>query len=154
MEYQIKELSRAMLPDLLELERTCFAIPWTEGMFLGELENEAAVYRVVLSEGRPVAYMGMWCVADEGQITNIAVHPAHRRKSLAVNLIETFIALAEEKSLKLLTLEVREHNLPAVSLYRKMGFRQVGRRKNYYEGKEDALLMTLFLENLAAEGEK
>ena len=139
-------LTKEIIPELVLLERACFSAPWTEGMFCGELENDAAVYRIVLCEGVPVAYMGMWCVADEGQITNIAVEPKHRRKGLALGLLEEFISIAREKGLALLTLEVREHNEAAIRLYEKMGFVQVGRRQKYYENREDALLMTLFLD--------
>lgn len=143
--YELVMLTKEMLPALAELERECFHVPWTEGMFAAELENSAAVYRVILYGGEPVAYMGMWQVADEGHITNVAVSPVHRRKGLAKQLIREFIRLAEMAGLALLTLEVRESNRSAISLYESLGFAQVGRRRHYYEGKEDALLMTLFL---------
>ena len=91
MSYQIVPLTENWLSDLLELEKQCFLAPWTKAMFHGELANDAAVYRLVLCEDKPVAYMGMWCVADEGQITNIAVSPAHRRRGLAEGLLRLFI---------------------------------------------------------------
>lgn len=141
---QIKELTKDHLQALVVLEQACFAHPWSETMFQGDLESPLTVYRGVFSEGTLVAYMGMWCVADEGQITNVAVHPDYRRKGFAKQLIEALIVIAKEKKLTSLTLEVREHNEAAISLYEAMGFEQVGRRKGYYEGKEDALLMTLF----------
>ncbi|MBE7048052.1 MAG: ribosomal-protein-alanine N-acetyltransferase [Ruminococcaceae bacterium] len=143
--YQTEPLTKEMLSDLLALEQACFATPWTEGMFLGELNNSATIYRVVTQKGCPVAYMGMWCVADEGQITNVAVHPHHRRRGLAIGLIRLFIEMAKEKGLHLLTLEVRTGNKEAIALYEKMGFIRVGCRRGYYEHGEDALLMTLFL---------
>lgn len=151
--YQMVPLTREMLPDLLALEQACFTAPWTEGMFLGELDNPAAVYRIIRYEGESVAYMGMWCVADEGQITNIAVSPVHRRRGLATRLMTYFIELARARSLQLLTLEVRADNQAAIVLYQKMGFQTVGRRRGYYENGEDALLMTLFLEAHPADGE-
>jgi len=150
--YELTALTKDMLPALLELERLCFQAPWSEAMFLGELENPYAIYRVLLCEGVPVAYMGLWQVADEGHITNIAVSPAHRRKGLALRLIAHFIKLAETQGLRLLTLEVRESNAGAIRLYEKAGFRPVGRRPRYYEGKEDALLYTLFLKTADEEG--
>ncbi|MGN1059289.1 MAG: GNAT family N-acetyltransferase, partial [Clostridia bacterium] len=112
--YQMVPLTRDMLPGLLALERVCFTAPWTEGMFLGELDNPAAEYRIIRYEEEPVAYMGMWCVADEGQITNIAVSPAHRRRGLATRLLTFFIELARARGLRLLTLEVRAHNQAAI----------------------------------------
>ena len=153
MNYEMAPLSKEMLPELLSLEQACFSRPWTKAMFEGELENIAAIYRVILRKGQPVAYMGMWVVADEGQITNVAVHPDHRRKGLAVQLIDFFINFSREKQLAFLTLEVRAQNQAAIYLYEKMGFQVVGRRKGYYEGKEDALLMTLFLKEQPTEHE-
>ncbi len=146
MEYTIKELTKEMLPALVALENVCFTHPWTETMFKGDLESPLTVYRGIFSEDKLVAYVGMWCVADEGQITNVAVHPDYRRLGLAKVLIEALTKVAKEKQLSSLTLEVREHNEAAISLYKTMGFCLVGRRKGYYEGKEDALLMTLFLD--------
>ena len=145
MTYEMVPLTEAMLPELVSLEKSCFSVPWTQAMFAGELTNPVAVYRVILFDSVPVAYMGMWCVADEGQITNVAVSPEHRRKGLAKRLIDEMITIAQARDLSVLTLEVRESNLAAIFLYESFGFRQVGRRKLYYEGKEDALLMTLFL---------
>ncbi len=147
MNYELKPLTLAELPDLVALEESCFGHPWSETMFRKDLENPVAVYYAVMYEGKPVAYMGLWLVADEGQITNVAVSPLHRRKGLAKRLICRMIALAKERKLSCLTLEVRESNTPAISLYESLGFSKVGLRKNYYEGKENALLYTLFLEN-------
>lgn len=153
MDYKMVSLTKEMLSDLAELEKLCFSVPWSENMFAGELENSAAVYRVILYEGKPVAYMGMWLVADEGQITNVAVHPDHRRRGLAKELIETFIDIAKREELGILTLEVRASNQSAINLYKSFGFYQVGLRKNYYEGKEDALLMTLDINDEEGKGE-
>ena len=145
MNYEMVSLEKDMLPALAMLEKECFSVPWTENMFAGELGNPAAVYRIIRLGSDLVAYMGMWIVADEGQITNVAVSPLHRRKGLASWLIEAFISIGKGAALSSLTLEVREGNRGAIALYEGFGFQQVGRRKNYYEGKEDALLMTLFL---------
>lgn len=154
MEYQTVALKKEMISDLAELEKMCFSVPWSENMFIGELSNPAAVYRVILHEEKPVAYMGMWLVADEGQITNVAVHPDHRRQGLAKKLIGTFINIAKREELSFLTLEVRASNQAAINLYKSFGFYQVGLRKKYYEGKEDALLMTLDIHDEAGKGEE
>ena len=150
--YEFLPLTKEMVPALSKLEKLCFSVPWTESMFLGELENAYASYQVILFEGSPVAYMGLWQVADEGHITNVAVHPDHRKKGLAQRLIAYFCEYAKTHGLCLLTLEVRERNEDAIRLYEKAGFVPVGRRARYYEGKEDALLYTWFVKQ-AAEGE-
>ncbi|MBE7035192.1 MAG: ribosomal-protein-alanine N-acetyltransferase [Ruminococcaceae bacterium] len=145
MDIVMTHLTEDYLHSLAELEKQCFVTPWTLAMFAGELTNPVTEYRLLVDGKTPVAYMGLWCVADEGQITNVAVHPAYRRRGLAKRLIQYFIDYARDKNLSCLTLEVRESNEAAQALYKKMGFTVVGRRNRYYEGKEDAILMTLFL---------
>ena len=143
--YKIITLTKEWVPSLAKLERSCFSEPWTESLFAGEFTHENVLYRGIVKHGELVSYMGMWLVADEGQITNVAVCPQHRRKGLAMWLIRDMAELGVQKGLQLLTLEVRAHNHAAISLYQKLGFEIVGRRPNYYAGKEDALLMNLQL---------
>lgn len=92
-----------------------------------------------------VGHGGFTAVLDEGYITNIAVHPNHRRKGIAYRLTEELKSKATELELSFLTLEVRESNLAAIKLYEKSGFLVVGKRKGFYSApKEDAVLMTLY----------
>ena len=74
-------------------------------------------------------------------ITNIAVLPEMRQRGVGKALLEKLIEYAVNKKLVFLTLEVRVSNKAAISLYEKCGFKEIGRRKNYYEGREDALLL-------------
>ena len=91
-----------------------------------------------------VGHGGFTSVLDEGYITNIAVHPDHRRKGIAFQITESLKAEAQKLRLSFLTLEVRESNLAAIKLYEKSGFLVVGKRKTFYSNpKEDAVLMTL-----------
>ena len=69
-----------------------------------------------------MGYAGMWQVCDEGHITNIAVHPEFRRSGVGSALMEALLAEAENRGIAALTLEVRESNHCARSLYRKYGF--------------------------------
>lgn len=141
---QITDMQEKHLPDILKVERDSFSRPWTEAMFREEMAGKDSVYRVAMAEGTAVAYMGMWILADEGHITNVAVGRDWRRRGIAGALIDDFIALAKERNLCLMTLEVRESNESAVALYTKKGFVPVGRRKKYYDHTEDAILMTKF----------
>ena len=76
----------------------------------------------------------------------MAVAPEHRRRGIAAGLIEALLVKARERELSFVTLEVRESNTPAIALYEKYGFAQVGQRKNYYDlPRENAILMTKFL---------
>ena len=81
-------------------------------------------------------------ILDEGYIDNVAVRPSCRRMGLGDRLLDVFIRFGQA-NLAFLTLEVRPSNTPAVALYEKNGFKEVGRRPNYYDDpKEDALLLT------------
>ena len=91
----------------------------------------------------PLGYAGVNTVLDEGYINNVAVAPQFRRQGVADELIAALVRFGRAK-LAFLTLEVRASNAPAIALYAKHGFREAGRRKNYYDDpKEDAILMTL-----------
>ena len=140
----ITDMCEKHLPDILKVERESFLHPWTENMFREEMDGKFSVYRVAMKDNIAVAYMGMWILADEGHITNVAVGKEFRRQGIAGKLIDDFICLAEERQLCLMTLEVRESNESAIALYSKKGFVSVGRRKKYYENTEDAILMTKF----------
>lgn len=127
---------------IAELEKICFSDPWSENSIASELGNPLSCWLVALENGVLAGYVGSQTVLDGSDMMNIAVAPQHRRKGIAEALV---VALAEElksrKSICLL-LEVRASNTPAISLYEKLNFVQVGRRKNYYRNpKEDALIL-------------
>ena len=113
-------------------------------MFEEEITAKLSHYYVAEENGIAVGYMGMWCLSGEGHITNIAVGKNHRRKGYAKALLSHFIDIAKKENLEFMTLEVRESNIPAISLYKSFGFTQVGIRKNYYDNSENALLLTKF----------
>ena len=102
---------------------------------------------LALSEdGRVLGYLFFTAVLDEGGVDNIAVHPEARRQGIASALLDTFHRYGREHGLVSLFLEVRASNQNAFSLYDKLGYREVGRRKNYYLApKEDAIIMKLEL---------
>ena len=144
MQYKLVPADRSHLPQLAALERACFSHPWSEAMLAEELYNDNA--SLVASEGEDGTVLGygmVRAVLDEGCLERIAVVPAYRRQGVAEELLSAFLRFGQAH-LAFLTLEVREGNAPAIALYEKLGFREVGRRKNYYpESKEDAVLMTV-----------
>ena len=86
--------------------------------------------------------MGSQTVIDESDVMNLAVHPDYRRQGIAEKLMEALEKGLRERESKSLTLEVRASNVSAIALYEKLGFQQVGLRKNYYRNpKEDALIL-------------
>ena len=101
---------------------------------------------------KAVGYAGLLVVADEGYITNVAVDPSCRRQGVAAQLLQVFDNFAKGNHLAFLTLEVRPSNAAAIALYEGFGFREVGRRRNYYDlPKEDALILTKYYTEEAAQ---
>ena len=145
MEIKVVPMTADHLEELEKLERICFSRPWSRKMLAEELENECAAFLVAedAATGRVVGYAGLLVVADEGYITNVAVFPTYRRRGVAAQLIQVFINFAKGNRLAFLTLEVRPGNAAAIALYQGFGFKEAGRRKNYYDlPKEDALILT------------
>ena len=136
------------LDEIAALEKHCFPDPWSRNLFSMELENDLAAWLVALNDaGNVVGYAGLQVVLDEGTITNLAVRPDCRHRGVASRLLDVFLDFARGNHLAFVTLEVRASNYDAIALYGSRGFRSVGRRRNYYEyPKEDALIMTLYLE--------
>jgi ribosomal-protein-alanine N-acetyltransferase len=128
---------------MTELEKLCFPLPWSFQAVRAELENPIALYIGAFDDGVLAGYAGMQVILDEGYITNVAAAPEMRRRGIADSLMAALMTAAAERKLSFVTLEVRESNIPAQSLYRKHGFVAVGKRKNYYDKpKEDAVLMS------------
>jgi ribosomal-protein-alanine N-acetyltransferase len=97
---------------------------------------------VALEEDKVVGYVGSQTVIDESDMMNIAVHPDFRRRGIAEALVAELEAALRQRGSHALTLEVRDSNAPAIALYEKLGFAQVGLRKNYYRNpKEDARIL-------------
>ena len=148
MNYKLVPMTIEHIPQIAALERACFSRPWSEESLQGELWNDSAVIIVAEGEdGTVLGYAGLQTVLDEGYINNVAVDEKFRRQGVADELIAAFVRFGQAK-LAFLTLEVRASNAPAIALYAKHGFAEVGRRKNDDEApKEDAVLMTLYFAN-------
>ena len=139
---------------LEQLERMCFSRPWSKKMLAEELDNQCAAFLVAVEPEteKAVGYAGLLVVADEGYITNVAVDPSCRRQGVAAQLLQVFDNFAKGNHLAFLTLEVRPSNAAAIALYEGFGFREVGRRRNYYDlPKEDALILTKYYTEEAAQ---
>ena len=137
----IERMKEGHVAAVAELEKLCFADPWSEKSIASELNNPLALWLVAVEDGSLCGYIGSQSVMGESDMMNVAVHPDHRRKGVGEMLV---LALCEELSKEnaRLALEVRASNAPAIALYEKLGFDQVGLRKNYYRNpKEDALIL-------------
>ena len=145
-DYAILDAAARHLPQVERLEQRCFSVPWTEAQLRAQLPDDRHVFLVAERGDEVLGYVGLMHVLDEGYISNVAVSPDCRRQGIGAALIAELTRRAGRLELAFLTLEARASNAPAIRLYEKMGFRQVGRRKRYYQRpEEDAVLMTLFL---------
>ena len=136
------EMKAEHVPQVAQLEKLCFADPWSEMSIASELRNIWSYWVVALDGDEVVGYIGSQSSCDETDIMNIAVHPDCRRRGIAESLIDNLIKELKKRGSHALMLEVRVSNDPAIALYEKLGFQQVGRRKNYYRNpKEDALIL-------------
>ena len=135
-------MERADIARVAELERLCFRTPWSENALRSELKNRVACYRLGCIGDKTVAYAGMWVLFDEAHITNVAVDPEFRRQGFGRAIMKEMMRAAIEKHATRMTLEVREHNEAAQSLYYSMGFTKQGTRRGYYsDSGEDAFIL-------------
>ena len=142
--YKLVPMDKSHIKEIAQIERECFSDPWSEAALEEELYNPLASFIVAQRpDGAVLGYAGLHAVIDEGYLDNIAVRADYRGNGIADDLLDVFVRFGREH-LAFLTLEVRPTNEPAIQLYYKHGFAQVGRRKDYYQHpREDALIMTL-----------
>ena len=136
---EILRMNESHVAAVAELEKQNFSLPWDEASVRSELTNKLALWLVAVEDGQTVGYVGSQTVLQEADMMNIAVADSHRRRGIARMLVQELIRQLDAYQL---TLEVRQSNVPAISLYESMGFQQVGLRKNYYkQPKENALIL-------------
>ena len=124
------------------LEAVCFADPWSEKSVAAELEHDYSLWLVAMEGETLAGYIGSQISYGEADMMNVAVHPDHRRKGIGEKLIVALMKELKERDCVSLALEVRASNAPAIALYEKLGFQQIGLRKNYYRTpQEDALIL-------------
>ena len=128
------------LGDVAVIERLCFSEPWSENS-LELLLGDGGVGFVVEVDRRAVAYGGMVTVLDEGQITNIAVHPDYRRSGYGRAVVLALTEYAAKKGITSISLEVRESNIAAIALYESLGWKRCGIRKNFYKFPTEAAIV-------------
>ena len=139
---EIREMKAQDVPQIAELERICFSDPWSAQSIATELDNSLSCWLVAADGEKVVGYVGSQTVLDGSDMMNIAVAPDFRRKGLAEALVNALIDCLRQRKSRCLILEVRVSNTPAITLYGKIGFVEIGRRKNYYRNpKEDALIL-------------
>ncbi|MBR4049762.1 MAG: ribosomal protein S18-alanine N-acetyltransferase [Clostridia bacterium] len=148
----IEPMKEEHISEIAEIERLCFSLPWSENALKDELTNENAHFLTALTFSRVSGYIGIIEICGEADITNIAVHPDFRRFGIGKRLLDTAENEAVQRNCESITLEVRESNEAAISLYSGNGYYPIGIRKNFYEKPtENAVLMTKQLTEIKYE---
>ena len=128
------------IDEIYYAEKCCFAEPWTLAMLESEIENPLSVIETACRDGKTVSYALGRVVADEAELLKICVLGDYRRQGIAEKLLSELLTKMHEKGAAACYLEVRSRNLPAISLYKRLGFAEIGLRRNYYRD-DDAVLM-------------
>jgi ribosomal-protein-alanine N-acetyltransferase len=142
---QLRRMETRDLPSAMEIDALSLPRPWSAAIWRGELSSPYGLYLVIEDRGEVFGQIGVRHVLGELHITTIAVRPEHRRRGHARALIGAALAAFPDASN--VHLEVRPTNVEAIALYESLGFRETGRRPRYY-GDEDAVLMTLNLDEI------
>ncbi len=140
---RVRPMTEADLVTVMAIERAAYEFPWTEGIFRDCLRVGYCCW--VLEEAGAVRGYGIMSVgAGEAHLLNLCIAPEVQRRGLGRRLLRHLLALARYHGASTVLLEVRKSNRRALRLYRGMGFREIGLRRDYYpaaQGREDALVL-------------
>ena len=142
------EITEMTLKDLEGMKDTLYSDFdnfWSYNVLKQELENKDTTYIVAKENNEILGFAGIIICLDEATLNNIVVKKYHRGRGLGGELLDTLIDLCTEMNIKTLTLEVNCTNKPAIGLYEKFGFKNLGIRKKYYNNSQDAIIMTNYL---------
>ena len=150
----IRRMTKADIEQAVQIETACFSLPWSAQSFCDSISRDDTLFLVcemsgIDGDGKIAGYIGMYESFDEGSITNVAVLPEYRKQGIGNCLVKVMKEQAQSDGIETIFLEVRVSNIPAISLYEKMGFEKLGIRKNFYEHPtEDAYIMSCRLKDI------
>lgn len=139
----LRDMTEADLDAVLRIEREVHSHPWTLGNFSDALRSKYQC-KVYEAENQMLGYAVMMLAVDEAELLDIAIDAKHQHQGGGCKLLEEMMVLARRREMRRLVLEVRASNKPAIGLYHKVGFAEIGLRREYYpaeNGREDAILM-------------
>lgn len=151
VEINLRQMQLGDVETIAGMEKLVFPDPWPKSAFEEILETEGWVSLVAEHREVVVGYAIYQLILDEAHLTNIAVHPDHRRKSVAKHLLDHILEAAKGKQCRVIFLEVRPSNTEARAFYQKHGFKELYRRPRYYrQPVEDALVLIRSLDGVSA----
>jgi len=146
-DYGIRRMQYNDLQEIMVIENTLFSSPWTEEMFLTELQEHDAFVLVDCNSGEIICFLCGWLVLDEYMITNVGTAQSHQRQGFMRIFMQWLMEWLPQFDIQVVYLEARRSNLPAQKLYEQVGFNVIGIRKNYYhDPDEDAFIMSFHLQ--------
>jgi ribosomal-protein-alanine N-acetyltransferase len=146
--FHLREMRLSDISAVMAIEEAVFPVPWKASAYEYEItRNRMASYQVLTVRlgDRPaqlIGYGGYWILVDEAHVSTIGIDPTWQGRGLGELLLLNMLFGAYDQEASVATLEVRRGNLVAQTLYQKYGFAIVGERKRYYQGTEDAIIMT------------
>lgn len=144
MDFTLIKMSAEHIGQIASLEKECFSEPWSEKALSEELANENSHFLVAVSD-EVLGYIGVQEICGEAYITNVAVFEKYRKCGIGRTLIRAACEGAKGRGCEFITLEVRESNAPAISLYESEGFEKAGIRKNFYSSPtENGIIYTKY----------
>ena len=142
----IKKMEAKDLDEVLDIEAISSLSPWSKNMFLEEMANPFAycfiIQREMISKHQVMGFICFRNIGDESEILDICVHPQYRQMGIGKRLMEFYIGFCKTLDIKMFHLEVSGLNRSAVHFYQQFSYQSLGKRKKFYQGKFDALLMT------------
>ncbi len=138
---KVRIMTKEDVSSVADIEKQCFSEPWSENAFLATLGDGNYIFMVAEADGQILGMAGVIKSFDEGDITNVATLSEVRGRGIARKVLSALFEEALSQGITSLTLEVREHNVPAIRLYESLGFICEGKRPGFYDNpKEDALI--------------
>lgn len=139
--------------EVVQIEKQCFSDPWSESAILESALSPNSYFIVAVKkfekeedeEKKILGYAGLYAAGEEAYVYNIAVRPEWQGKGIGKSLINELVSYCLKNNLGFISLEVRISNNIAINLYKKFGFKILGKRRNFYKNpSEDALIMTKY----------
>ena len=142
---KIREMTISDFEKIKDILKTDFDEFWNASILESELKSENSKYIIAEESNEILGFAGILVTPDDAQITNIVTKKSERKKGIGSLLLDRLINMTKELGKDSISLEVNELNVPAINLYEKQGFRAVGKRRKYYNGISDAIIMTKFI---------
>ena len=143
---EILEMTLADFEEIKDILLEEFDNFWKPSILESELKSENSKYIVAKENGKIVGFAGLWFSPIDAEITNIVTKKSERKRGIGTLLLDKLIEMAKEANRDNISLEVNEKNIAAGILYENAGFEIAGIRKNYYNGKENAIIMTKYFQ--------